>query len=67
VILWEVIHHLPYSPSLKPSDVQLFGVLKKHLADKRFAIDADVKQAVTYWLQRLDNDLLFARIHSFVP
>jgi hypothetical protein len=36
-----------------PSDFHLFGPLKKHLAGKRFAKDADMKQAVTYWLSHL--------------
>jgi len=30
-----------------PSDFHPFGSLKKHLDDKRFAAEADVKQAVT--------------------
>jgi len=30
-----------------------FGPLRKHLAGKRYAIDADVKQAVTSWLDTL--------------
>jgi len=52
-----VIHNLPVvahvsSPirSMLPSDFNLFGPLKKHLAGKRFATDANVKQAVTSWL-----------------
>jgi hypothetical protein len=50
-----------------PSDVHLFGFLKKHLAGKGLAKDVDMKQDVILWLQRLDSDLLYARIHSFVP
>jgi type III secretory pathway component EscV len=30
-----------------PSDVYVFGQLKKHLPGKQFAVDADMKQAVT--------------------
>ena len=38
-----------------PSVVHLCGPLKNYLAGKRFATDADVKQAVTYWPQtRID-------------
>ena len=55
-----VIHNLPVvapvpSPirSMLSSDFNLFGPLKKHLAGKRFATDADVKQAVTSWLSTL--------------
>ena len=32
----------------------LFGHLKKHLADKCFATDTDVNQAVIYWLNTFD-------------
>jgi hypothetical protein len=39
-----------------------FGSRRKHLAGKHFATDADVKQAVTYWLQTLDTDVLHAEI-----
>jgi hypothetical protein len=35
--------HSPNSPDLEPSDFYLFGLLKKHLAGKKFATDADVK------------------------
>jgi hypothetical protein len=36
---------------MRYSKFQLFGFHKKQLADKRFAIDADVKQAATSWPQ----------------
>jgi hypothetical protein len=39
--------HLPYSPSLAPSDFRLLEPSKKYLADKQFATDVNVKQAVT--------------------
>jgi hypothetical protein len=45
----------PRSPGLEQSDFKLFEPLKKNLAGKRFATDAQVKQAVTSWLQILDN------------
>jgi len=37
----------PCSFALAPSDLHLFGTLKKHLAGKLFPTDTDVKQAVT--------------------
>ena len=40
--------HLPYSPSLAPSDFRLLEPSKKYLADKQFATDVNVKQAVTF-------------------
>jgi hypothetical protein len=35
--------------SMGPSDINLFGSLKKHLAGKQFVTDANVKQAVISW------------------
>jgi hypothetical protein len=62
-----VIHNLPVvapvpSPirSMLPSDFNLYGPLKKHLAGMRFATDADVKQAVTAWLSTF-NSYFFLR------
>ena len=45
----------------------IFGLLKKHLAGKRFATDADVKQVITSWLQTLDTDFLYAGIQALAP
>jgi hypothetical protein len=42
--------------------MHLFRPLNKQLADKRFATDAEVKQAVTSWAQTLDTEFLYARI-----
>lgn len=42
--LWD---HPSYSPHPAPSDFHLSGLLKKHLDGKRFATDANMKQAVT--------------------
>jgi hypothetical protein len=36
-----------YSSPLTPSDLHLFGPLKKHSAAKHFAEDTNMKQAVT--------------------
>ena len=41
--------------SMMPNDFHLFGPLKKHLATKQFAADADGKLTVT-WLQTLETD-----------
>jgi hypothetical protein len=43
--------------SLEPSDFQLFGSLKKYLADKWLEADTNVKQAVTSCLQTYHSDL----------
>ena len=68
-----VIHNLPVvahepSPirSMLPSDFNLFGPLKKHLAGKRFATDADVKQAVTSWLSILNTYFFYTGIQALV-
>jgi hypothetical protein len=37
-------NHPLWSSRLSPSDFQLFGPLKIHLAGKQFATDTDVKQ-----------------------
>jgi hypothetical protein len=39
-----------------------FGPYKKHLAGKRFAAVANVKQAVTSWLHTLETDFFHAEI-----
>jgi hypothetical protein len=47
-----------------PSDY-LSGPHKKHLAGKRFALDAYVKQAVT-WLQTLGTDFFYSETRAFI-
>jgi hypothetical protein len=64
-------HWTPYSqPDLTgfgpPGDVRLLILLKKHLAGRRFATDADVKQAVTSWQQTLDINFFYAGIQAVV-
>jgi hypothetical protein len=49
-----------------PSDFCLFGSPKKHVAGKPFAV-ADVKQAVTSWLQTHDTDFFYPWIQAMVP
>ena len=57
--------HSPNSPYLTHSDFRLFGPLEKHMSGKRFATDADVKQAVTSWPHALDADFFYARLQAF--
>jgi hypothetical protein len=59
--------HPPYSPSRTILDFHLLGSLKKHLADKQFAADIDMKQAVTSWLQTLETGFFFASIQALMP
>jgi hypothetical protein len=50
---WEVTDNPPpNSPILMTSN---FHLHMKHLTGEQFATDADVKQAVTYWLETLYN------------
>jgi hypothetical protein len=44
----EVVDRPHCSTNLSRNDFHLSQLLKKYLADKRFATDADVKQAITY-------------------
>ena len=62
----QVVDHPSYSLDLEPSSLNLIGLLKKHLRIKRFAADADAKQAVTSWLQTLHKDLFYAGIEALV-
>jgi len=49
--------------SVEPCDFYLFGPRKKHLAGKKFAADADVKQAVT-WLQTFNTYLFYIQAYK---
>jgi len=44
----------------------MLGSLKKHLAGKRFVTEADVKQAVTSWLQAVENTFFCAGLQAIV-
>jgi hypothetical protein len=46
------------------SDFHLFVPLKKKMAEKRFAREASMKQAVTSWLETLDSDFFYARLQD---
>jgi hypothetical protein len=63
---WEKGDHRSHSPDVQSSDFHLFGQLKKRLADERLATDADVKQAVTSWLQTLDTNFSHVWMHAWV-
>jgi hypothetical protein len=57
----------PYSSDLTPSYFHLTGPLKKHPTGNWYATDADVKQAVTSWIQTSDTNLFHAGIQVLVP
>lgn len=54
-----------YRSDLALSDFYLLGSLKKYLIGKRFASEADVKKALTFWLEALHADFLNAEIHAW--
>jgi hypothetical protein len=54
--------HCPHKPYFTPSDFNLIELLKKHQAGKNFVADANIKQAVTSWLQILDSSFFYAGI-----
>jgi hypothetical protein len=56
----------PYSANLASGDFHLFIPLRKHLTNKRFVTDGDVKQAVTYWPQALGTCAFYIRIQAMV-
>jgi hypothetical protein len=56
--------HPPYSSDLTPSDFYCCGHLKQHLAGKKFATCANMKQGVTVWLQTLHTDFFCAGIQA---
>jgi hypothetical protein len=47
---------------MRSSKFQLFGFLKKQLADKQFSVDTDVKQAATSLPQTLDMNFFYEEI-----
>jgi histone-lysine N-methyltransferase SETMAR len=51
----ELLEHLPYSLDLARSDFHLFGPLKYHLSDKRFADDEVVETEVRSGSQSKDS------------
>jgi hypothetical protein len=61
-----VMDHSPYSPDLTRSDFWLCVPLKQHMACKWFATNADVKQAVTFWLQTPDTSFFCAKIQALM-
>ena len=53
--------------SVTPTNFNLFGSHKKYLAGKQFAVNNDLKQTVTCWLQTLRTDLCYPGIQALVP
>jgi hypothetical protein len=47
-----------------PSDFYFCRRLQQHLAGKKFAKHANMKQGVTFWLQTLHTDFFYAGIQA---
>jgi len=63
---WDIREHSFYRPGLTLSKFHIFGPHKENLAGKRFATDAESKQAVTLLLT-FDTDLFCDGMHTLVP
>jgi hypothetical protein len=70
-IVVRVVHNLPavaIQPvtipvcSAVPRDFHLFGLHKNYVAGKQFAVNTDLKQTVTCWLQTLGTDFCYIGI-----
>ena len=62
---FEVLKHPPYSPDLAPSDFHLFGLVKEHLRDQKFA-DDEVMEAVQSWLKATPKSFFLGGICKLV-
>jgi hypothetical protein len=49
------------------SDFNLFVPLTKHLTGKRFPTDADMRQAVTSRVPKIDTDFFYTMLKGVVP
>jgi hypothetical protein len=67
-----VVHNVPvlstvtnhkFGGSKGCSDFRIFGLLKKHMAGKRYAADADVKQVVS---PRLQTRVVYAKVRQIL-
>jgi len=74
-IVVRVVHNLPVVAiqqftslrcNVAPSDFNVFVTHMKHLAGKQFAVNTDLKQAVTFWLQTLGTDFCYTGIQNLV-
>ena len=61
-----MLKHPPYSPDLAPSDFHLFGPMKEHLRDQKFANDNEVMEAVQSSLKATPKSFFLVDIHKLV-
>lgn len=63
---WEVMNYPPYRTHLKPNDLYLFALFRKHLANEWFVTDTDMTEVFISWLQTLETNFFHPGIHSLV-
>jgi hypothetical protein len=63
---WEVMNYPPYSTHLKPSHLYLYVLFRKHLANKWFATDTDIKEVFISLLQTLETNFFHTGIQALV-
>jgi hypothetical protein len=61
------MNYRSYSFDLVPSDFHLLAPVKQHLCGRRFATEAEVTQALSYWLQKLGIDFFRAGTLALAP
>jgi len=64
---WKVTDYHSHGSEHALSDFHLSGPLKNHPTGKRLAKDAEVKEAVTFWLETPDTHFFYAWIQALVP
>ena len=63
---FEVLKHPPHRPDSAPSDFHLFGPIKEHLRDQKFADDNEVMEAVQSWLKATPKSIFLKGIRKLV-
>ncbi|GFO50473.1 histone-lysine N-methyltransferase SETMAR [Plakobranchus ocellatus] len=64
---WDIIPHPAHSPDLAPSDIHLFGPLKRHLGGKKFEYEDELIDEVRDWFSKFDADFFTRGIYSLLP
>ena len=63
---WEYLEHPPYSPDVAPSDILLFGPLKKHLGGYRFQNVVEVQATVLQWFHLQSPEFCSEGTHPLI-
>ncbi|GFO27002.1 histone-lysine N-methyltransferase SETMAR [Plakobranchus ocellatus] len=63
---WEILPHPAHSPDLAPSDLHLFGPLKRHLGGMAFETEDDLISELRNWFDNLDVDFFRVGINSLL-